>query len=144
DTLPDDYFHGLLDEISFYSRALTASEVNSIFLAGSLGKCKQTMKPFFIEAEDFNFDGGQYKAMANFMPYKGGVYAGLSAMAEVDYHDPGGNEHADYRAAAQGVAMVQADALDAYREGFAVAVDSRVGWNDPGDWYNYTRVFPAP
>jgi hypothetical protein len=34
-------FGGLVDEISLYNRALSSSEIQAIFLAGSLGKCKQ-------------------------------------------------------------------------------------------------------
>jgi hypothetical protein len=33
-------FNGLLDEVSFYNRALSASEIEDIFNAGSAGKCK--------------------------------------------------------------------------------------------------------
>jgi hypothetical protein len=35
-----DFFHGLLDEVSVYNRALSASEIGAIFAAGSAGKCK--------------------------------------------------------------------------------------------------------
>ena len=34
------YFEGEIDELSFYHRALTASEIRSIFRAGSRGKCR--------------------------------------------------------------------------------------------------------
>ena len=34
------FFHGQLDEISIYNRAITNSEVASIYAAGSAGKCK--------------------------------------------------------------------------------------------------------
>ena len=34
------YFHGLIDEISIYNRALSADEVAAIFGAGNKGKCK--------------------------------------------------------------------------------------------------------
>jgi len=33
------FFAGLIDEVAFYSRALSTSEIQSIFNAGSLGKC---------------------------------------------------------------------------------------------------------
>src|SRR5262249_35354943 len=33
-------FNGLIDEVSIYSRALSASEIQAIFAAGSAGKCK--------------------------------------------------------------------------------------------------------
>ncbi len=35
-------FPGLVDEVSIYSRALPASEIQSVFVAGSSGKCKPT------------------------------------------------------------------------------------------------------
>jgi hypothetical protein len=34
------YFHGLIDEISIYNRALSAEEVGAIFVAGNKGKCR--------------------------------------------------------------------------------------------------------
>jgi len=37
-----DLFQGLLDEVAIYSRALNASEVQAIYKAGNLGKCKPT------------------------------------------------------------------------------------------------------
>lgn len=36
---PIRFFHGLIDEVSFYNRALTMAEVQSIYAAGSGGKC---------------------------------------------------------------------------------------------------------
>ncbi|HEX8071742.1 MAG TPA: FG-GAP-like repeat-containing protein [Pyrinomonadaceae bacterium] len=37
---PSFFFRGLADEVSLYSRALSGAEVQSIFQAGSAGKCK--------------------------------------------------------------------------------------------------------
>ena len=34
------FFHGLIDEVEIYNRALSPEEIDSIFLAGSAGKCK--------------------------------------------------------------------------------------------------------
>jgi hypothetical protein len=34
------FFEGEMDELSFYHRALTAAEIQSIFRAGSRGKCR--------------------------------------------------------------------------------------------------------
>ena len=40
------YFHGgLLDEVSLYSRALSASEIHSLYIAGSAGKCPVGVAP---------------------------------------------------------------------------------------------------
>ncbi|MBI2361462.1 MAG: LamG domain-containing protein, partial [Deltaproteobacteria bacterium] len=36
-----EFFTGLLDEIEIYNRALSASEIQAIFAAGSAGKCKE-------------------------------------------------------------------------------------------------------
>jgi len=134
-------FPGLIDELAFFERALSASEVQSISAAAGDGLC-QPARSYFIEAEDFDYDGGQHQADADVMPYYGGAYNGLSAVAEIDYHDPGGNENAVYRSSAQGVAM--SGSADTYREQYSVTVSHKVGWNDVGDWFNYSRVFPAP
>jgi uncharacterized repeat protein (TIGR01451 family) len=40
DNLVGGYFAGQLDEIEFFNRVLTASDVSNIYLAGSAGKCK--------------------------------------------------------------------------------------------------------
>lgn len=44
DAWPNEgFFHGNIDEVSIYNRALTPSEIQSIFNAGSDGKCKSVM-----------------------------------------------------------------------------------------------------
>ena len=40
------FFNGAIDEISYYSRALSIAEIQSIYNAGSGGKCTQSMAPF--------------------------------------------------------------------------------------------------
>ncbi|MDQ4120736.1 MAG: carboxypeptidase regulatory-like domain-containing protein [Acidobacteriota bacterium] len=39
DTCCGNYFHGLVDEAAIYNRALSAAEIQAIFIAGSAGKC---------------------------------------------------------------------------------------------------------
>jgi len=39
---PQDRFNGLIDEVALYNRALSASEIQSIFNAGKFGKCSAT------------------------------------------------------------------------------------------------------
>src|SRR5207249_4082770 len=43
-------FLGLIDEVSVYSRALSASEVASIYNAGSAGKCPPVAQPVCVPA----------------------------------------------------------------------------------------------
>ncbi len=44
-TTSHNRFGGLLDEVSFYDRALSAGEIQSIHSAGSLGKCTEPVLP---------------------------------------------------------------------------------------------------
>lgn len=39
------FFHGILDEIELFNRALDTIEIHSIFMAGCAGKCKDTLSP---------------------------------------------------------------------------------------------------
>jgi hypothetical protein len=41
------FFNGLIDEISYYRRALSDAEINSIFQAGGVGKCYLVHSPSF-------------------------------------------------------------------------------------------------
>jgi hypothetical protein len=40
------YFNGLIDELSYYNRALSSNEIAAIYGAGSLGKCYTPIPPF--------------------------------------------------------------------------------------------------
>src|SRR5204862_115773 len=44
-TLPLDRFNGIIDELDLFNRALPAAEIESIYLAGSAGKCVPTVSP---------------------------------------------------------------------------------------------------
>lgn len=48
--LPEDYFNGRIDEFSYYSRALTETEVAAIYLAGGAGKCAPSIAPTILVA----------------------------------------------------------------------------------------------
>ena len=45
-----EYFKGLIDEVAVYQRALTASEITTIYAAGSAGKCVPTPPPSCVTA----------------------------------------------------------------------------------------------
>ena len=40
-TPPGEFFHGSIDELELFNRALTAEEIQSIYFAGSVGKCRE-------------------------------------------------------------------------------------------------------
>jgi hypothetical protein len=103
----------------------------------------------FIEAEDFDFGGGKTitdKPIGMTGKYPGGDFAdkGTDADVDIDYHNAGGNAGQPYRpgtGVAAGKPNAHADGLP--RGTFDVTVNHVVGWNDDGDWQNYTRTFPA-
>lgn len=105
----------------------------------------QAQTDFYIEAEDFNYGGGQYKPEASQMPYYGGAYDGLSAVHDVDYHR-GNNESAadEYRRGeSPNVPMTQnMKPEDLDRGSWVATVNYRLGWIQEGNWLNYTRDFP--
>jgi hypothetical protein len=37
---PTRFFHGLIDEVTFFNRGLSSNDVAAIFNAGAAGKCK--------------------------------------------------------------------------------------------------------
>jgi len=41
-----NFYHGLIDEVGIYDRALTTAEIQDIFYAGSAGKCKIPLTPY--------------------------------------------------------------------------------------------------
>lgn len=130
----------------------TTRYTEKLFVAGSL----------FIEAEDFNYGHGQYlknKAVGMSGKYAGGDYQDLgdgNTGARGDGSDYGIDYNTDHATSPQAVyrpntpigagkrgdtAAPPAAGLD--RGAFNVEINHVVGWNDSGDWYNYTRVFPA-
>jgi hypothetical protein len=97
---------------------------------------------FFIEAEDFNYGGGQSKPEASVMPYAGGAYAGLSATQLVDYDR--GNEDASPIYRIDEEPSVPMDRTGDRDRGLAeIVVNYKIGWTGDGQWHNYTRNFPA-
>ena len=93
----------------------------------------------YIEAEDFDFDGGSFKTFEEVGT--GGSYEGLGAVLEVDLHNPG-NSSPNYRVIEGNHPGMADSSWDSGRNGFSMEVDFKMGWNDAGDWFNYTRDFP--
>jgi internalin A len=100
----------------------------------------------FIEAEDFNFGGGQHWDEADSAQYLGGAYAGHGAVHGVDYFLTNGGDvpaSDNYRSGENPNAGIGGSG-DRDRGSFEVTTDFKVGWNDDGEWYNYTRNFSGP
>ena len=96
----------------------------------------------FVEAEDFNYDGGAFKTFEEVGT--GGSYEGLGAVTGIDFNNSG-NASEKYRVIPGNHPGMTESMWDAERgggNGFSMEVDFKMGWNDDGDWYNYTRDFP--
>lgn len=100
---------------------------------------------FFIEAEDYNFGGGQTMAAASTMPYYGGAYAGQGGVAGTDYARPNQDNNSWYRITptAGQVNVPYTMNYDLDRNVNEVIVNNRIGWVGNNQWYNYTRTFPT-
>ncbi len=97
---------------------------------------------FSIEAADFDYNGGQSKPEASVMPYMGGAYAGLSAVAGTDYNGPNTVDNPYYRYPSS-LNVPVSFGNDRDRGLGEVVADFRLGWMGEGKWFNYTRTFPA-
>lgn len=112
-----------------------------------------TIRPVLLwEAEDFNFDGGQFIPT----PSDGGtaLYAGKVGVEGIDEHKIGGagangggafhfyrpDDAVSIQAAGE---LPRQKFIDGIAAGNTNAIDEEVGYNSVGDWINFTRVFPA-
>jgi hypothetical protein len=123
--------------------------VTNQFTASPLGVPNQ----FIIEAEDFNYEGGKTRPEASIMPYLGAAYEGLNAVFDVDYRspdkiDPGqgwvplyrtGDPVTDGKTAPLNVN----GGIENSRGTWEMTANYKIGWVGGGDFYNYTRTFPA-
>ncbi|MFP6895575.1 MAG: LamG-like jellyroll fold domain-containing protein, partial [Roseibacillus sp.] len=92
----------------------------------------------FIETEDFNYEGGGWMTFEE--TKLGGSYVGLGAEEGIDFHNSG-NASPNYRDIGDNHPGMAAN-VDNDRGDFVVESGWKMGWNDNGDWYNYTRDFP--
>ncbi len=102
---------------------------------------------FVIEAEDYDFGGGQSLPIASQMPYTGGAYDGLAAILNIDYSNHDLNDGDIYRPDTDPVNVDMIDNIagrwGTRRPGYDVTTNYRIGWVGDGDWQNYTRIVPA-
>lgn len=93
---------------------------------------------YMVEAEDFDFGGGQYIAALDWYP---DAYANLSSITNIDFqHSPIADEKFPYRP--DGIPQETAYEVP-LREQFQGFADYHLAWFGPGDWANYTRMYPT-
>jgi hypothetical protein len=96
---------------------------------------------YMVEAEDFDYDGGQYVA-----PWFPDAYLGLGATTNIDFqHITEGGEQFPYlRTAGIPESLVQNYAIEARQKFIDVGEsDYELDWFGASDWANYTRAYPA-
>jgi hypothetical protein len=93
-----------------------------------------------VEAEDFDYDGGQYISFSDWFP---GAYVGLGATTNIDFQRTAeAGEQFPYRADGIPESLVQNYVVEARQE-FIGSFDYQLDWFGIGDWANYTRVYPT-
>jgi hypothetical protein len=94
---------------------------------------------FMVEAEDFDYDSGQY--IPNWSP---DAYANLGAVTNVDFqHTPINGEPPFTIYRSDGIQ--EEIARDYLRQVYidVGGIDYHLAWYGPGDWANYTRTYPS-
>jgi len=97
-----------------------------------------TQDNYMVEAEDFDYSGGQFIAAQDWTP---GAYFGLPGTTNIDYqHTSIPGEQFPYRLPG----IPQEIARDYPRQIFvSYGNDYHLAWFGPRDWANYTRVYPS-
>lgn len=139
-----------------YDASLTYADTNgkSRTVSWSFHTGVLASNPFDIEAEDFDYDSGHANPQkgtagldVDVMPYYGGAYDGLSAVAGVDYASTDGADSDLYRQGEEPNKSMDvnntAGTLDTDRGSWEVTTNYKLGWADSGDWGNYTRNLPS-
>jgi hypothetical protein len=107
-----------------------------------------TTNTLFIEAEDADFGAAQFVTTTNIGmngPYPGGSYLGLGTAADlgIDWNATSTIGPQSYRPNTSVKADNEKGSAGNDRGTFHVLDWWTLGWNDVGNWYNYTRVFPS-
>ena len=97
---------------------------------------------YMVEAEDFDYDGGQYVSAVDWFP---DAYAGLGATTNIDFqHATVEGEQFPYRSGGIPESLVQSYAVEARLKFIDVGgFDYQLDWFGAGDWANYTGVYPT-
>lgn len=97
---------------------------------------------YMFEAEDYDYDGGQYVPSADYYP---GSYASFTSVTNVDFHhtlvsgEP--TDGSDFQYRINGIPQ-EAEVGDYYRADFFPNPDFQLIYFGGGDWVNFTRDYP--
>jgi hypothetical protein len=106
-----------------------------------------------VEAEDYNYGGGQHKTEADAPSYRGNAYLGLKGTLDIDFFHDGDNSagaaFAYQRATPTDEGVIEDkggtdavnNALGRNRGSFEVTANYALGWTAATEWQNYTRTF---
>jgi hypothetical protein len=127
---------------------LNATHTAIITVTNSLGHGIRVTNQFdtfsqtnsMVEAEDFDYDGGQYVSFSDWFP---DAYLGLGATTNIDFQRTaeGGEIWGVYRLDGIPESLVQNYVVEA-RQKFIGSYDYQLDWFGIGDWANYTDVYP--
>ncbi|MGA2685613.1 MAG: hypothetical protein ABSF51_11225 [Verrucomicrobiota bacterium] len=98
---------------------------------------------YMVEAEDFNYNGGQYVFSASYSP---DCYASFVSVTNIDFHhtinagEPTDGSDFQYRQNGIPQQVAQDYLRTAYVNSFSS--DYQLYWFGGGDWANYTRDYP--
>jgi hypothetical protein len=104
---------------------------------------------FLVEAEDFDYSGGQTAAAASTMPYTGLAFTQLIPTPGIDYTSDNGNDSDDYSRGYKSTAAPSQKNIDNNENGdfnrglWTMKENYKCGWTDTNTWMNYTRTIPA-
>lgn len=141
-----DYDPGLLEKETLYAYVLSFEDDSDPVLierfAGTFTTSPLGPGIYVIEVEDFDFEGGNHRVEADVMPYTGGAYEGLGAVADVDYHSNSGTYSDVYRAGETPNVNLGLYSEIGDRGAWQVDPNYVLGWYTEGSWQNYTRDIP--
>jgi hypothetical protein len=135
-------YHGLLTN-AIHTAIITATNSlgHGIRVTNQFDTFSQSN--YMVEAEDFDYDGGQYVSASAWYP---DAYVGLGATTNIDFqHSPvEGEQWGAYRLDGIPESLVQNYVVEA-RQKFVDegGIDFQLDWFAIGDWANYTRVYPT-
>jgi hypothetical protein len=119
-----------------YTVSISATDANGLTATTSVGLETYSAGDYTWEAEDYDYNGGQFldNPQVN-------AYFGDAGTAGVDYFKAGTGGSPTYRSDSVGTEAC-GDTVRPQYQGTGYT-DYDVGFTSTGDWWNYTRTYPA-